>query len=113
MASNFLQQLQQLIEANLSDTTFGISEICQGLNISRTHLHRKITGETGLSTSHYIRYLRMQKAKALLKTTDLLIFEVAHQVGYNNITFFSSCFSETFGCSPTTFRKRKYNTMEK
>ena len=104
---SFLTKIQDVLKQNLSDPDFGIADFCTALNISRTHLHRKITQLTGLSTSCYIRQLRLEAAKDLLVSTDLLVYEVADQVGFRDVTYFSSSFSDFFGYPPKTLKSQK------
>lgn len=97
---SLLAQIQAVLNENLSNPNFSIPEFCAALNISRTHLHRKITELTGLSTSHYIRQLRLEVAKNLLETEDFLVYEAAYEVGFSDVTYFSSAFSDFFGYPP-------------
>ena len=100
MNTSLLLKLETLLYENIADSDFGIPDFCEQLNISRAQLHRIITKETGLSTSLYIRQLRMERAKELLMTTDLLVYEVAEQVGFKNMAYFSTAYLNTFGYSP-------------
>ncbi len=70
-SNSLLPQIQTVLDQNLSDSNFSIPEFCNSLNISRTHLHRKLTEQAGISTSHYIRSLRLDIAKGLLEKTQL------------------------------------------
>ena len=69
-ADNFLNQVNQTLEAHLSDENFGIAELCEILKISRAQLHRKLKKLTGQSTSHYISSLRLDSARGLLENTN-------------------------------------------
>lgn len=100
----FLEQVRYILENNLSDENFGIAELCEFLNISRTQLHRKIKDLTGLSTSHYIRYLRLSVAKNLLAQTNLNISEVAFKVGFSSASYFSRAFKQEYGYAPKSLR---------
>lgn len=99
--SSFLNLVQTTLKTHLSDENFGIAELCELLNISRTQLHRKLKKLTGLSTSHYIRSLRLEIAKELLETTNLNISEVAFKVGFSSATYFSKVFKSQFGYAPS------------
>jgi len=98
--TSLLLRLKKLLYQNMADSNFGITEFCQQLSISRAQLHRIIRQETGLTTSHYIRLLRLERAKELLATTNLLVYEVAEQVGFSNVAYFSTTFLAAFGYSP-------------
>ena len=100
----FLTKLKAVIEENLSKTDFTLPYICKAMGYSRAQLYRKIKELTGTSPSLYIRTFRLQKAKELLKNTDLSISEIAYQVGFKNLSYFSRSFSEEFGISPSESR---------
>ncbi len=106
-STSLLKRLKTILYENMEDINFGIPEFCESLNISRTHLHRKITELTGVSTSHYIRQLRLIKAKELLETSDLFVYEVAYKVGFKDVTYFSASFSAMFGFPPKTTKINK------
>jgi len=104
LESSFLDQVQQILEAHLSDENFGIAELCEVLKISRAQLHRKLKKLTGQSTSHYIRSLRLDIAKGLLEKTNLNVSEVAFRVGFSSANYFSKVFKEEFGYAPKDAR---------
>ena len=100
----FVRLINQTLETHLSDENFGIAELCSILNISRAQLHRKLKKLTGLSTSHYIRSLRLHFAKELLNKSELNISEIAFNVGFSSATYFSKAFKAEFGFSPSDLR---------
>lgn len=65
-------------------------------------LFKKETGET---ISDYTQKLRLEKAKNLLRTTNLNLNEIAAQVGYSDPKHFSKLFKKTFGIRPQDYRK--------
>lgn len=99
--SSFLTLVQTTLETHLSDENFGIAELCELLNISRAQLHRKLKSLTGLSTSHYIRSLRLEIARELLETTTMNVSEVAFKVGFSSAAYFSKVFKSQFGYAPS------------
>ena len=101
----FIGKVRSAIEENLDDESFGIVELCRTVAMSRAQLHRKIKALTTISTSHFIRSIRLIKAKELLRTTDLNVSEIAYEVGFSNPKYFSMVFSDEFDQSPSEFRK--------
>lgn len=101
----FIVSLRQAVLDNIDDENYGIPEICRDMALSRSQLHRKLKALTDKSTSHFIRSIRLQKAKELLQTTDLNVSEVAYEVGFRNPRYFSTTFSEEFGVSPNEIKK--------
>lgn len=101
----FVHNIRSIIESNLDNYTFGSSELVKASMMSRTQLFLKLKALTGYSASQYIRLLRLQKAKNLLKTSSLNISEIAYTVGFGDPKYFSRVFSQEFGIPPTQFRQ--------
>lgn len=102
-----IDRLVQLIEENLSDSSFSLDTVYKELGVSKTQLHRIVKEETQLSTSLFIRTIRLQKAKQLLNSNNLRITEIAHAVGIDSPQNFSKYFLQTYGISPTDYRKQQ------
>ncbi|MCG8310865.1 MAG: AraC family transcriptional regulator [Cytophagales bacterium] len=105
--SLFIQRITELIEINLHDEQYGISQLCKDFGISRAQLHRNLIARTGLSASKYIRSIRLRKAIDLLLDSDLNISQVAYEVGFNDPKYFSRLFTKEFKQSPRDFRKEQ------
>lgn len=103
--SSFIDRLTELIEANLDDETFDITRLCLEAGASRTQIHHKVKKWTGLSTSKFIRDIKLRRAKVLLLQTDLNITQVAYEVGFQDSHYFSRVFHESYGMCPRDFRK--------
>ncbi|NND32487.1 MAG: response regulator, partial [Saprospiraceae bacterium] len=104
---HFLQELQQTIEENLSNENFSISYLCRKMAMSRSQLHNKLKALTGLSASHFIRAIRLEKAKKYLQDSDLNISEVAYEVGFRTPVYFTQVFTEEVGVSPSRYRTER------
>lgn len=102
---DFLREVQQIIHSNISNELFDTNHLCRTIALSRTQLHRKLKALTGQSTASYIRSIRLQKAKSLLKNSDLPIGEIADRVGYKDFSHFSRSFLKEFGMQPSETRK--------
>ena len=96
----FTRQLIEIIDKNIQNERFGVSELAYELNMSRSNLHRKIKSVTGDSVSQYLRKVRLNKAMELLKEQSLTVSEVAFEVGFGSVTYFSKCFKDHFGFPP-------------
>ena len=103
----FILSLQQILETHLDNSEFGIKDFCAALGVSRMQLHNKLKALTGLSTSNYIRSLRLNKAKQLMQDADLSISEIGYMVGFASHAYFSRSFSEQFGQSPSEYRDKQ------
>lgn len=102
----FKEQITNLILANIDDEHYGIPELCRAAGISRSVLYRKLRAAGIPSVSRFIRSIRLQKAKVLLRQTDLSITQVAYEVGFKDAVYFSRVFSATFRMTPSKYRRR-------
>ncbi|MEM6723033.1 MAG: ATP-binding protein [Bacteroidota bacterium] len=97
----FVDQLNEVIDQNLEKEGFSVPELCRGMALGRTQLHNKIKALTGRSTTGYIRYRRLLKARQLLKAGELNISEVAYATGFKSPNYFSTSFTDEFGMPPS------------
>ena len=88
--NSFIEQTQKLILQHLEEDDFSANELAHYLHLSRSQVHRKIKALTGMSTSIYIRIVRLEKAKELLKSKELTISEIAYSVGFKSPFIFRS-----------------------
>lgn len=110
------QHYLQLGSHKLSDIMIYIDNHCDTAtleNIASTfHFHpsylsKIIKDNTGLTFTSILQYTRLKKAALLLKNTDCSISSIAHQVGYNNISYFYQLFQGKYGVTPAKYRQRQ------
>ena len=97
----FSQLLNEIINSNIQNELFGVSELAYELNMSRSNLHRRIKSATGDSVSQYLRKIRLNKALELLNEQSHTISEVAFSVGFGSVNYFSKCFKDHYGYPPS------------
>ncbi|MGC4022335.1 MAG: helix-turn-helix domain-containing protein [Cyclobacteriaceae bacterium] len=103
---DFLGQVKAIIEQNMANEQFGVSELAEAMHMSRSNLLRKIKKETKLSVSQLINQVRLRKAMDMLRKSSLNVSEVSHQVGFNSPSYFIKCFREFYGYPPGEVGKR-------
>lgn len=81
-----------------------IDELARELGISRSHFDREFSRQVGVAPKRFLLSCRMAAARRLLESTDLRVGEIAGQLGYNDIYFFSRQFKSFFGLSPMGYR---------
>ena len=82
-----------------------LEEIAKKLNVTPEYLGSQFHKEVGLTFSTYMKEYRIQKAKKLLIGTNLKLYEIAKQVGYETPKYFSKIFREVTGQLPAEYRK--------
>lgn len=102
--TGILDKLNGFLDENLDHLALPSDVICKKIGLSRSRLHRIIKVKTQLSVTLYIRQKRMDKARTLLRETDLRISEIAYMVGIESPQNFSKYFANAFQISPTEFR---------
>ena len=102
----FINRLTEVIEANFSDGSFGVSELAREMGISHSSLHRKIKSIAQQSISQFIRETRLKHAMELLQLQAGTVAEIAYGVGFGSTTYFSKCFHDYFGYPPGDVKKR-------
>ena len=98
--TSFIQKIKYLIEENIEDENFGILALGKAIGLSRAQLHNRIKADTGMSTSIYIRNIRLENAKILLQNPDLNVSEVAYRVGFKCPRYFSTLFLKKISDAP-------------
>lgn len=95
----FVVRLRQLILAHLADE-IDTNWLMEQTRLSRTQLHRKLTALTGLSVTHFVNGVRLDKARELLEAGAGNASEIAYQVGFKSSSYFSKLFRVQFGETP-------------
>lgn len=100
----FMEHLQELIDKHLDNPEFSIEMLSSELGISRAQLFRKVKAMTGVTPVDLIRQIRLQKAKQMLRQTDLSVSEIAYSVGFTSSSYFAKCYKDFFGVAPKNNR---------
>lgn len=101
--AQLLNRIQNILDDQLTDPNFGAKMFSDQIGLSRMHLHRKLKALTGFSTTEFIRAQRLKLAAQLLKDGGVNISEIGYTVGFNQPAYFSTCFKQYFGCSPSEY----------
>lgn len=99
----FLLKAVGVIDQHLSDPDFSVVKFGQDMAVSHMQLHRKLKALTDQSSSQFIRRIRLIRAANLLHEGSGNVTEIAFDVGFNNLSYFSKCFKEQYGCLPSEF----------
>ena len=102
-----MERIMKAINKNLSDSDFNVDMLTQEVGISRAQLHRKMKDMTGISTSEFLRNIRLEQAARLLREQKLNVTQVAYTVGFSNLAHFSTIFRKHFGVAPSEYADRE------
>jgi len=98
--NDFLSGIIQIIQENIADERFGVSELAAEIGMSRSNLLRKIKKLTGLSVSQFIRQVRLKESMEMLRQENVTVSEVSYAVGFGSTSYFTKCFHDHYGYPP-------------
>lgn len=99
----FLNKAKAILEKHLSESSFGAEQFAKEMNISQTQFLRKLKALTNLTINEFIRDFRLQRAADLLAQKSSTVSEVAFQVGFESLSYFTKTFKEKFGKLPSEY----------
>ena len=98
-----LDKVMEFIRAHYTED-ITLSQIAENVYMNPSYISRMVKVQTGKNITDLITEMRMEKAIALLRTTDLKIYKIAEKVGYTNLQYFYRMFRKITGKSPSDFR---------
>lgn len=110
MDEKLIADAVKIVEENMGDANFSVEELSEKLNMHRTNLYKKLQFLTGKTPSQFIRLMRLKRGKQLLSKGNVLISQVAYEVGFNDPKKFARYFKEEFGMLPSEYVKQHEST---
>ena len=107
-----MERIMKSVNRNLSNSDFNVDMLTQEVGISRAQLHRKMKELTGISTSEFIRNIRLEQAARLLREQKVNVTQVAYTVGFSNLAHFSTIFRKHFGVAPSEYADQEAEPTE-
>lgn len=101
----FLNKATKIVEDHITDTGFSIADFSREMGMSKSLLYTKFNAVTGYTPNDFIKIVRMKKAVTLLKEGRYSINEIAGLTGFDEASYFTTCFKKTYGKSPKQFIK--------
>lgn len=102
----FMERLMQLMEKNLDNGDLVVDDLVQELAVSRSVFFKKLKTLTGLAPIEFIKEIRINKAIQLIETGEYTMTQISYMVGINDPRYFSKCFKQKMGMTPTEYRDR-------
>jgi signal transduction histidine kinase/DNA-binding response OmpR family regulator/ligand-binding sensor domain-containing protein len=104
---DLLERAIRYVESNISNADYSVEKFSADMGMDRTGLYRKLMALTGQSPAIFIRTIRLKKAVELLCNTYTSIADISDEVGFNSLSYFTKCFHESYGKTPSQFREDK------
>lgn len=104
--NDFYNRFLEIIEQEMGNSSLVIDAIASKMGLERTQFYRKIKSLTNFSPVELIRKIRLDKGRRLLLSTDRSISEIAYETGFSTPAYFTRCYRENFGETPTETRSK-------
>lgn len=104
---DFMSRVISLVNDNLSDSSFGVTQLASMMHMSRVSFHGKLKDLTGFSALELIHRLRFDKACALLDDGRYSISQVSDMTGFSSPSWFTASFKRRLGLTPSEYIAKK------
>lgn len=103
----FIDKLVEMMEANMDNGELIVDDLVQELAVSRSVFFKKLKALTGLAPIEFIKEMRVKRAAELIETGEYSISQISFMVGINDPRYFSKCFKQKYGMTPTEYKEQK------
>lgn len=104
MDESFLKKAIEIVETHIMTPQFDVSFFSREMGMSPSGLFKKLKALTSLSTTEFIRSIKLKRAASLIQQKSGRIDEIAFQAGFNDISYFNRCFKKQFGVTPKKYQ---------
>lgn len=99
----FVEKITKIIENRIDDYQLSVEELSRELSMSRSTLHKKLKAISGYVPNEFVRLIRLKHAAKMLISGEYNISEAGYKTGFNSPSYFSKCFIQQFGLTPSEF----------
>ena len=98
-------EIMNYVQANYIDIT--LDDLAEKFYLSKPYISKYIKEKSGMTFGELVKKIRMKKAKALLKSSNMTVENIALSVGYQNVEHFNRLFKKAYNMTPMQFRNQK------
>ena len=102
----FIVRFKDVVEKRLSDSELSVDDLAAAMNLSRVQLYRKVKAISGSSPIELLRTARLNRGYQLLIQTNKTVSEIAYEIGFTAPSYFTRCFKNEFGVSPSDLQTK-------
>lgn len=103
----FMDKLLELMESRIDNSELVVDDLVKEMAVSRSVFFKKLKTLTGLAPVEFIKEVRINKAIKLIESGEYSITQIAYMVGINDPRYFSKCFKQKMGMTPSEYRDQK------
>ena len=102
----FYNRFLEIFKAEMGHSDLNVDKIASMLGLERSQFYRKIKALTNYAPVELIRRLRLQHGRVLLTTTNKTISEIAYETGFSTPAYFTKCYRDAYGETPSEVRSK-------
>lgn len=102
--SDFYRRFLDILMKEIGNQDLNVDMIASKLGLERSQFYRKIKSLTNYAPVELIRRLRLQRGRELLLTTDRTVAEIAYETGFSTPAYFTKCYRDAYGETPSQAR---------
>ena len=106
----FIDSLMGIMERNMDNGSLVVEDLVSEMAVSRSVFFKKLKTLSGLSPIEFIREMRMKRAAQLITESSYNMSQIAYMVGINDSRYFSKCFKQKYGLTPSKYKESLKNT---
>ena len=104
-----ISEAKLYMSRNFSNPNLMLQDVAKAVGMSNSRFSTVFSQQSGQTFTEYLMYLRLGKAKEMLRTTGLRSSQIAGEVGYNDSHYFSYIFKKNTGITPSEYRAQNQN----
>lgn len=104
--NEFYKKFLELVYAQIGNADLNVEDLASSMGLGRSQFYRKIKSLTNYSPVELLRRIRLTRARDLLTTTEKTISEISYEVGFSTPAYFTKCYREAYGETPSDLRER-------
>lgn len=101
-----LEDAERCVQRNIDNEAYSVNDLSNDLCMSRMNMYRKITVLSGMKPTEFIRAIRLRRAAQMLEDPKNNVSDVAYACGFSSPNYFSRCFKEMYGMTPTEYAEQ-------
>jgi AraC-like DNA-binding protein len=98
-----MKKVIAFIEKNFTNTDLNVDQLASCVSLSKVQTYRKVKAISGQSIVEFIRTIRLKKAAELILERKLSFTEIAYETGFSSPSYFTKCFHDHFGKTPSEY----------
>lgn len=104
--NDIMLRARRFIADNYASSELSLGAVAAYVGLNEKYFTTRFTKSAGMTFRDYVTELRLDRAKQLMNTTDLRMYEISERVGYNNVEHFTRMFKKKYGISPSDYKKQ-------